>query len=70
MRKEIEEQALIYHKIANRPPSDFQVNVNHAAIALPLGQPSLLRKGNHGELLEKARQKVANDGYCFKKGKS
>ena len=70
MRKEIEEQALIFRKIANRPLSDFQVRVNHAAIELALGQPSLLRKGNRGELLEKACRKVADDGYYFKKGKS
>ena len=64
MRKEIEEQALIYRKTANRPLSDFQVRVNDAAIELALGQPSLLRKGNRGELLERARRKVADDGYC------
>ena len=66
MRKEIEEQTLIYRKIANRPLSDFQVHVNDAAIEQALGHPSLLRKGNCGKLLKKACTKVADDGYCFK----
>ena len=57
-------------KNANRPLSNFQVCVNAAAVELALGEPRLLRKGNRGELLEKARKKVADDGYCFKKGKS
>ena len=70
MRKEIEEQAVIYRKVANRPLSDFQIRVNAAAIELALSEPNLLRKGNRGELLERARKKVADDGYCFKKGKS
>ena len=70
MRKEIEEQAVIYHKTANRPLNDFEIRVNDAAIELAVGDPSLLRKGNRGELLDKARKKVADDGYCFKKGKS
>lgn len=48
--------------------SDFQLRVNEAAIALALAQPNLVRK--RGELLENARKKVAEDGYCFKKGKS
>ena len=46
MRKEIEEQAVIYRKTAN---SDFQIRVNAAAVELALGQPSLLRKGNRGD---------------------
>ena len=48
--------------------SDFQLRVNEAAIELALVQPSLIRK--RGELLENARKKAADDGYCFKKGKS
>ena len=48
--------------------SDFQLCVNEAAIELALAEPSLIRK--RGELLENARKKVADDGYCFKKGKS
>jgi len=48
--------------------SDFQLRVNEAAIALALAQPNPVRKC--GELLENARKKDAEDGYCFKKGKS
>lgn len=66
--KELEQQAVIFRKTINRPLSDFQVRVNEAAVELVRFQPSLVRK--RGELLEKARQKVADDGYCFKKGKS
>lgn len=70
VRKEIEEQAVIYRKTTNRPLSDFEIRVNDAAVELAVGEPSLLRKGNRGELLERARKKVADDGYCFKKGRS
>ena len=68
VRQEITDQAIIFRKTTNRPLSDFQLRVNEAAIELALAQPSLVRK--RGELLEMARKKVADDGYCFKKGKS
>ena len=61
---------MIYRKTANRTLTDFENRVNDAAVELALGEPRLLRKGNRGELLDKARKKVADDGYCFKKGKS
>lgn len=67
-RKEIEEQAIIYRKTINRPLTDIHLKVNESAKELALSQPKLVRK--RGELLEKARKKVADDGYCFKKGKS
>ena len=66
--QEITQQATIFRRTSNRPLSDFQLHVNEAAIELALTQPSLIRK--RGELLENARKKVADDGYCFKKGKS
>ena len=68
VRQEITDQAIIFQKSTNRPLSDFQLHVNEAAIELALAQPSLVRK--RGELLEMARKKVADDGYCFKKGES
>ena len=66
--QEITQQATIFRRTSNQPLSDFQLRVNEAAIELALAQPSLIRK--RGELLENARKKVADDGYCFKKGKS
>lgn len=66
-RKEIAEQAIIFRKNSLTP---FQVRVNEAAIELALLQPTLIAKGNRGSLLEKARKKVAEDGYTFKKGSS
>ena len=65
-RAEIKEQALIYRK---SPLTDFQESVNAAAIELALQNPSLVRKGNRGDLLELAR-KQASQSYSFKKGVS
>ena len=42
--------------------------VNAAAIEICLNDVSML--DNRGELLQKARKKVADDGYVFKKGQS
>ena len=69
-QKNLKKNVLIYHKIANSALSDFHIRVNDAAIELAFGQPGLLRKGNRGEMLEKAHRKVADDEYWFKKGKS
>ena len=66
--QKITQQATIFRRTSNRPLSDLQLRVNEAAIELALTQPSLIRK--RGELLKNARKKVADDGYCFKKGKS
>ena len=44
--------------------------MNSAAAQLALHDPSLVHKGNRGTLLERARRKVADDGFNFKKGKS
>lgn len=70
MKNEIKEQAIIFRKTTNRPLSNFQIRVNDAAVDIALSQPNLMRKGNRGILLEKARQKVADSGYDFKKGAS
>lgn len=67
MRKEIEQLAVLYRKTTNRPLSEFQHRINDAAIQIAHSDPSLLRKGNRGE---KARLKVAEDKYEFKKGAS
>lgn len=67
-KKEIEEQATIYRNPKNCPLTDFHIRVNEAAKQLAVSKQSLVRK--RGELLELARKKVADEGYCFKKGKS
>ena len=66
-KQEIAEQALIY-KTEKRELTEFEKKVNEAAVELCLKDTTLLR--THGELLEKARKKVADDGYCFRKGRS
>ena len=48
--------------------SEWQKKMNEAAFAFCVGTPSLTL--NRGELLEKAREKVDNDGFNYKKGKS
>ena len=63
---EIDDQAIIFHK----PKSEFHTKVNEAAIAICRQKPHLVRKGQRGELSDLAREKVAQEGYCFKKGHS
>lgn len=65
--EEIKRQAIIFQKV---PLTQFQTKVNDAAFQIALSQPSLLKKGNRGKLLEKARKLVADEGYTFKKGVS
>jgi len=67
MREDIIKQSMLF-KSPNL--SEFQEKVNSAAAQLALHNPSLVHKGNRGTLLERARRKVADDGYLFKKGKS
>ena len=61
----ISEEAVFYKKDDLK---DFEKKVNEAAIQIALKDTSLLKK--RGELLAKARKKVASDGYVFKKGAS
>lgn len=65
-KQQIAEQATIYKKTEKRELKEFEKKVNEAAVELCLRDATLLRK--RGELLEKARKRVAEDGYCFKKG--
>lgn len=67
-KQQITEQAAIYKKTDKRDLKDFEKKVNTAAADLCLKDVSLLKR--RGELLEKARKKVADDGYVFKKGRS
>ena len=46
---------IIFHK----PKSEFHTKVNEAAIAICRQKPHLVRKGQRGELLDLAREKVA-----------
>ena len=56
--------------IFKKPRSDFDQKVNEASVYLSMKNPSLVRKGNRGELMEAARKKVVEDGYVFKKGRT
>lgn len=64
----IKKNAVIFKKSVNRPLSNYQLKINEAAIDVALESPSILC--NRGQLLEKARSKVIEDGYAFVKGKS
>lgn len=61
----IKEQSIIYTKNPNR----YQKAVNDATYQLCLENPNLLLE-KKGDLLEMARQRVHEDGYCYKKGHS
>ena len=65
----IEEHATFFHKTETRQITEFQKRVNEAAKELCMKCPSRI-KGKRGELLTMAREKVAKEGYQFKKGKS
>ena len=67
VREDLLQRSTIYHS-ANL--SNFQKRVNDAAAEIALKEPKLVRKGNRGALLAKARQLVSEEGYMFKKGKS
>ena len=67
VREDLLERSIIYH---SENLSNFQKRVNDAAAEIALKEPKLVRKGNRGTLLVKARQVVSEEGYMFKKGKS
>ncbi len=61
------QQSMIYRK-SNL--TSFQKRVNEAAAQIAVHKPKLIRKGQRGELLELARERVSQEGFVFKKGKS
>lgn len=67
-KERIKELALIYKKETSRPLSKYQVEMNKAAQALCIQQPSLIR--NRKTLMDSARDKLIADGFQFVKGKS
>jgi hypothetical protein len=66
---EITRLATIYSKESSRPLSNYQIEMNKAAITLCLNNPQLLLK-KRSELIAKARQKIIDEGFQFKKGRS
>ena len=68
--KRLREESKLFGKKATSDDglSEWQIKMNEAALALCMGTPSLTL--NRGELLEKAREKVDNDGFNYKNGKS
>ena len=66
--EDIKEKVVIYRKEKKRPLSQFQKNINEAAVQIALQDPSVL--ATRKLLLDAAREKVIDDGYKFKKGKS
>ncbi len=61
-------EAKIYGRNPTKKVTDYQAEINDAAIELALEDPNLLM--SRQRLLELARTRVRNDGYKFKKGKS
>lgn len=66
-KQQIANKSIIY-KADKRKLKEVEKKVNAAAVELCLKDVTLLKR--RGELLEKARKKVAEDGYCFRKGRS
>ena len=61
------EMARIFTKESSRPLSKYQKQINAEAGSLAVADPSLLCK--RGELLDRAREVVVENGYAFVKGK-
>ena len=61
----VREKSTIYGK----SPNDYQRAINNASFKMCLSNPSLLLE-NKGTLLEMARKKVHEEGYCYKKGQT
>ena len=59
------EKSAIYTK----NPNDYQKAINNASFNLCYNNPSLLLE-NKGTLLEMAKKRVHEDGYCYKKGQT
>ena len=66
-KQQIADEAIIY-KADKRGLKEFEKRVNAAAVELCLRDVTLLKR--RGDILEKARKKVADDGNCFRKGHS
>lgn len=64
----IKSKAVIYGRDPNKKITLYQKQVNTAAIELALADPSILQ--NCKLLLERARSKINDSGYKFKKGRS
>ena len=67
-REQIRAESQIYKKETTRPLSEYQKRVNKAAEEICLENPGLLRK--RSVLLEAARNRIIEEGFQFKKGKS
>ena len=65
-KQQIRDKAYIYKKTESRDLTEFETRVNMAAGELCLNDISLINR--RGDLLEKARKRVADEGYNFKKG--
>ncbi len=55
--------------IFTKNPTNYQKAINAASFQLCRANPSLLLQ-TKGKLLELAKQKIHEDGYCYKKGRS
>lgn len=61
-------QALMYGRDPQKKVTKYQQLINDAAATIVIETPALL--SSRSKLLDLAREKVYNDGYVFKKGKS
>ena len=50
-------------------PNNYQKAINNASFNLCFNNPSLLLESK-GTLLEMAKKKIHEDGYCYKKGQT
>jgi hypothetical protein len=69
LQEEILQKATIYSKESTRPLTNYQKEINKASQTLCLQNPGLLHI-KRLELIQMARQKILDDGFQFKKGKT
>ena len=68
MDKNTLEQESRIHGKSNEDLTRYQKSINEAAFILCCENPKLLK--NKGDLLQLARKKLDNDGYCYAKKRS
>ncbi|KAK9701670.1 hypothetical protein K7432_011621 [Basidiobolus ranarum] len=62
------ERATIYGRKSGRSLTNYEKSMNDAAIAIALAEPTLIL--NRGQLIEKSKAKLLQDGYVYSRGRS
>ncbi|KAK9767467.1 hypothetical protein K7432_002732 [Basidiobolus ranarum] len=67
-RELIIERATIYRGKGQRKLTKYETSMNEAAVDIALAEPTLIL--NRGQLIEKSKAKLLQDGYIYSRGRS